>query len=87
MFIPRPTAGGMLFLTAAAVALGSAFMNVGLITALAAALLVSFVLSGFLMSLFAADSACGAVRFVTDDQIELLQPHPLGVRYHLNRLV
>ena len=54
MFILRPTAGGMLLLTAAAVALGSAFMNVGLITALAASLLVSFVLSGFVMSLFAA---------------------------------
>ena len=54
MFIPRPTAGGMLFLTAAAVALGSAFMNVGLITALAASLLAAFVLSGFVMSLFAA---------------------------------
>ena len=54
MFIPRPTAGGMLFLTAAAVALGSAFMNVGLITALAASLLAAFSLSGFIMSLFAA---------------------------------
>ncbi len=54
MFIPRPTGGGMLFLIAAAVALGSAFMNVGLISALVASLLSAFVISGFVMSLFAA---------------------------------
>ncbi|MBQ9337608.1 MAG: DUF58 domain-containing protein [Lentisphaeria bacterium] len=54
MPVPRPTAGGMLFLIAAAVALGSAFMNVGLITALAASLLTAFAVSGFIMSLFAA---------------------------------
>ena len=54
MFIPRPTGGGMLFLTAAAVALGTAFMNVGLVTALIASLMSGFVLAGFLMAFFAA---------------------------------
>ena len=51
---PRPTGGGMLFTAAAAAAMGTAFMNVGLITALIASLLNAFVLSGFLLSLFAA---------------------------------
>ena len=54
MFIPRPTGGGMLFLTAAVVALGTAFMNVGLVTALIASLMSAFVLAAFLMAFFAA---------------------------------
>ena len=54
MFIPRPTGGGMLFILAALIALGTAFMNVGLVTALIAALMSGFVLSGFLLSFFAA---------------------------------
>ena len=54
MFIPRPTGAGTLFLLAAATALGTALMNVGLVTALLGALLVSFVLSGFILSILAA---------------------------------
>ena len=54
MLIPRPTRGGVLFLCAAAAALGTAFMNVGLVSALIASVTVSFVLSGFLLSWFAA---------------------------------
>lgn len=54
MFIPRPTGAGWLFLTAAAVALGTAFMNVGLITALIASIMTAFAISGFLMAFFAA---------------------------------
>lgn len=54
MSIPRPTGGGMLFLTAAAVAVGTAFMNVGLITALTASLMLAFSISGFLLSFFSA---------------------------------
>ena len=51
---PRPTGGGMLFLAAAAAALGTALMNVGLVTALIASLLSAFAVSGLLLSLFAA---------------------------------
>ena len=54
MFIPRPTGAGTLFLLAAAAALGTALMNVGLVTALLGALLVSFVLSGFILAILAA---------------------------------
>lgn len=54
MFIPRPTRGGMLFLCAAAAALGTAFMNVGLVSALIAAVLSAFAVSGFLLSWLAA---------------------------------
>ena len=54
MFIPRPTGGGWVFLTAAAVALGTAFMNVGLVSALIASVLAAFVVSAWLLSLLAA---------------------------------
>ena len=54
MFIPRPTRGGVLFLCAAAAALGTAFMNVGLVSALIASVTVSFVISGFLLSWLSA---------------------------------
>ena len=54
MFIPRPTGGGWVFLTAAAVALGTAFMNVGLVSALIASVLAAFVVSAWLLSMFAA---------------------------------
>ena len=54
MFIPRPTRGGLLFLCAAAAALGTAFMNVGLVSALIASVISAFVLSGFLLCWFTA---------------------------------
>ena len=54
MSVPRPTGGGMLFLLAAAAALGTAFMNVGLITALVASAMAAWVVSGFLLAWFAA---------------------------------
>ena len=54
MFIPRPTGGGWVFLTAVAVALGTAFMNVGLVSALIASVLAAFAVSAWLLSMFAA---------------------------------
>ena len=53
MFIPRPTLGGLLFLAATGAALGVAFMNVGLITALVASVLCSIAFSCFLLSFLA----------------------------------
>lgn len=54
MFIPRPTRGGLLFLCAAAAALGTAVMNVGLVSALIASLMAAFLLSAWLLSCFSA---------------------------------
>lgn len=61
MFIPRPTRGGLLFLLAAASALGAAIMNVGLISALIASLLWAMLLSGFLLSILTV-TGCKVVR-------------------------
>ena len=54
MFIPRPTRGGLLFLCAVAAALGTAFMNVNLVSALIASVSSAFALSGFLLCWFTA---------------------------------
>lgn len=52
MFIARPTAGGIIFLLLTAAACGVAFMNVGLMTALGAAILSGIWLSSFLAAQF-----------------------------------
>ncbi|MBQ6598157.1 MAG: hypothetical protein IJH79_11450 [Lentisphaeria bacterium] len=62
MLIPRPTRGGLLFLCAAAAALGTAFMNVGLVSALIASVISAFVLSGFLLCWFTAAGLNSAAR-------------------------